>query len=59
MRLQIILSKDDERVYLIKQGLLDYLICLPWHISEGLEAHKRAKLLLRMVGPHMPLKPPS
>eukprot|EP00731_Ephydatia_muelleri_P005305 Em0002g1481a len=59
MRLQIIVSKDGERHCLIKQGLLDYLICLPWHISEGLEAHKRAKLLLVMVGSHIPLQPQS
>eukprot|EP00731_Ephydatia_muelleri_P037686 Em0535g5a len=59
MRLQIIVSKDGERHCLIKQGLLDYLICLPWHISEGLEAHKRAKLVLEMFGSHIPLQPPS
>ncbi|KAL5505523.1 hypothetical protein EMCRGX_G006971 [Ephydatia muelleri] len=59
MRLQIIVSKDGERHCLIKQGLLDYLICLPWHISEGLEAHKRAKLVSEMFGSHIPLQPPS
>eukprot|EP00731_Ephydatia_muelleri_P034901 Em0084g14a len=57
--LQMLLNNDDERQILIKQGLLDYLICLPWHISEGLEAHKRAKLLLEMVGCNIPLQPPS
>eukprot|EP00731_Ephydatia_muelleri_P005331 Em0002g1507a len=57
--LHIILSRDDEMQTLIKQGLLDYLICLPWHISEGLEARKKAKLLLEKVGSHMPLQPPS
>ena len=59
MSLKIILIKEDERQCLIKQGLLDYLICLPWHISEGLEAHKRAKQLLEMVGSHIPLQAPS
>ncbi|KAL5505517.1 hypothetical protein EMCRGX_G006963 [Ephydatia muelleri] len=57
--LHIILSRDNEIQTLIKQGLLDYLICLPWHISEGLEAQKKAKLLLEKVGSHMPLQPPS
>ena len=57
--LHIILSTDVEIQTLIKQGLLDYLICLPWHISEGLEARKRAKLLLEKVSSHMPLQPPS
>eukprot|EP00731_Ephydatia_muelleri_P005333 Em0002g1509a len=45
----IILSRDNEIQTLIKQGLLDYLICLPWHISEGLEARKREKLLLEKL----------
>ncbi|KAL5505507.1 hypothetical protein EMCRGX_G006952 [Ephydatia muelleri] len=57
--LHIILSRDNEIQTLIKQGLLDYLICLPWHISEGLEARKKAKLLLEKVSSHMPLQPPS
>ena len=59
IHIQMLLNNDDERQILIRQGLLDYLICLPWHISEGLEAHKRAKLLLEMVGCNIPLQPPS
>ena len=59
IHIQMLLSNDDERQILIKQGLLDYLICLPWHISDRLEAHKRAKLLLEMVGCNIPLQPPS
>ena len=57
--LQIILGRDDERQVLIKQGLLDYLTCLPWYIPKGSEAHKRAKAVLDMVGSHVPLQPPS
>ena len=59
IHIQMLLNSYDERQILIRQGLLDYLICLPWHISEGLEAHKRAKLLLEMVGCNIPLQPPS
>ena len=57
--LQIILNREGERQSLIKQGLLDYLICLPWHICKGCEGHKRVKLLLEMVSSHVPLQPPS
>ena len=38
--LQIILNREDERQSLIKQGLLDYLICLPWHICKGCESQE-------------------
>ena len=57
--LQIILGADDERQVLIKQGLLDYLVCLPWFIPERHRAHRRAHSLLDMVGAHVPLQPPS
>ena len=57
--LQIILNREDERQSLINQGLLDYLVCLPWHIPKECEGHKRSKLLLEMVGSHVPLQPPS
>ena len=57
--LQIILGRDDERQVLIKQGLLDYLVCLPWFIPERHRAHRRAHSLLDMVGAHVSLQPPS
>ena len=57
--LQVILNREDERQCFIKQGLLDYLICLPWHIPKGCEGHKRAKVLVETVGSHVPLQPPT
>ena len=57
--LQVILNGEDERQVLIKQGLLDYLTCLPWYIPKGSGAHERAKAVLDMVGSHVPLQPPS
>ena len=57
--LQVKLKGDNGRQVLIKQGLLDYLVCLPWFIPERHSAHRRAQSLLRMVGAHVPLQPPS
>lgn len=57
--LHIILRRDKERQLLIEQGLLGYLICLPWYMQEGNETHRRTKSLLDMVGSHVTLQPPS
>ena len=59
LSLQVKLQGDNGRKVLIKQGLLDYLVCLPWFIPERHRAHRRAHSLLDMVGAHMPLQPPS
>ena len=57
--LQVILGGENERQVLIKQGLLDYLVCLQWFIPEMHNAYPRTRRLLRMVGAHVPLQPPS
>ena len=57
--LQVILEGEKERQVLVKQGLLEYLTCLPWHMPKGSMAHQRAKSLVDMVGSHIVLQPPS
>ena len=57
--LQRALAKKDERATLQKQGLLDYLICLPWRFPKGSTAQKRAKSIVDMVGSHIQLQPPK
>ena len=57
--LQIVLEGERERQVLVKQGLLEYLTCLPWHMPKGSMAHQRAKSLVDMVGSHIVLQPPS
>ena len=57
--LQIVLEGERERQVLVKQGLLEYLTCLPWHMSKGSMTHQRAKSLVDMVGSHIVLQPPS
>ena len=57
--LQVVLEGEEERQVLVKQGLLEYLICLPWHMPKRSAAHQRAKSLVDMVGSHITLQPPS
>ena len=57
--LQVVLEGEKERQVLVKQGLLEYLTCLPWHMPKGSMAHQRAKSLVDMVGSHIVLQPPS
>ena len=57
--LQVFLEGERERQVLVKQGLLEYLTCLPWHMPKGSMAHQRAKSLVDMVGSHIILQPPS
>lgn len=57
--LHVVLEGEEERQVLVKQGLLEYLICFPWHMPKRSAAHQRAKSLVDMVGSHITLQPPS
>ena len=57
--LQVVLEGEKERQVLVKQGLLEYLTCLPWYMPKGSMAYQRAKSLVDMVGSHIVLQPPS
>ena len=59
LSLQVFLEGEKERQVLVKQGLLEYLTSLPWHMPKGSMAHQRAKSLVDMVGSHIVLQPPS
>ena len=55
----IILSNQSHRKVLIKEGLLDYIICLPWLTSGPVQ--DRAKELVTMIeqAPDVCIQPPS
>ena len=57
--LQLALAKDAERRVLQQQGLLDYCVCLPWHLPARSKAQQRARSVVDMVGSHIQLQPPS
>ena len=57
--LQNMLQGEDVRDILVKEGMLDYLQCLPWCLPQGSPAQARAKELVEFVGQKMQLQPPS
>ena len=57
--LHIMLAKEVHRDLLIREGLMDYITCMPWYTSGA--AEQRARALVRMVQqtPDVDLQPPS
>lgn len=53
--LQNMLGRDDHREVLCKEGLEDYITCMPTHVPVSLQ--EQAKELVRIVG-HIALQPP-
>lgn len=49
-------GRDYTCKVLIKEGLLDYVIALPWYVD--LEFQERAKALVYELGSHVQLQPP-
>ena len=57
--LQIILLSEKNRNVLITESLVDYVTCLPWHLSPDTKAHRRACELRLSLSQKMQLQPPS
>lgn len=62
MTLHIMLDYQDREVnrgILIREGLMDYITCMPWYTTGA--AEQRARALVRMVqqAPDVDLQPPS
>ena len=57
--LQILLARKVHRDVLIREGLMDYITCMPWYTTGA--AEQRARALVRMVqqAPDIDLRPPS
>ena len=57
--LHIMLGKEFHCDVLIREGLMDYITCMPWYTTGA--AEQRARALLRMVqqAPDVDLRPPS
>ena len=55
-----ILQSQDTRDILVRESLLEYLVCIPWlYPTNWTEEKKQAKDLLNSVGKHLQLQPPS
>lgn len=59
MALQNMLSRNNHRVILKHEGLLDYVTCLPWHLSGDLAERGRELVRLFQSDPHIELQAPS
>ena len=53
------LDREVHRDVLIREGLMDYITCMPWYTTGA--AEQRARALVRMVqqAPDVDLQPPS
>lgn len=59
MALQNMLSRENHRAILKRQGLLDYITCLPWHLSGDLVESGRELVRLFQFDSQIYLQPPS
>ena len=59
MTLHIMLAREVHRDVLIREGLMDYITCMPWYTTGA--AEQRARALVKMVqqAPDVDLQPPS
>ena len=56
--LQNMLSGSQAREILIKEELVDYVVCMPWYIPPGSRAQTRAHELVSCLHQTMQLQPP-
>ena len=54
-----ILCSGETRDVLVKEGLLDYLVCIPWLYPLHWPERKSASELVRFMRGHVTLRPPS
>ena len=57
--LQSMLASEEHREVLVREGLVDFLTCMPWYTTGP--AEERARDLVEMIqqAPDMKLQPPS
>ena len=51
------LSRPSHQEIMVDEGLLDYVICMPWYVPGEVKA--KADLVVRALAAHKPLQPPS
>lgn len=57
--LHIALLGDIEKQVLVKEGLTDYVVCLPWCIPKESRSYHRATSMISYLRGTMQLQPPS
>ena len=53
------LRSADMRDIFLQEGLMDYLVCLPWLYPQDWPERRQAQQLVAFMGQHVQLQPPS
>ena len=57
--MQNVLHDEETRDVLVREGLVDYIICMPWNVPQESRVQRRARELVVFLSQHMQLQPPS
>ena len=57
--LQVMLGRESHRAILLKEGILDFVTCIPWYISGPAQERARAVVSVIQQAPDVELQPPS
>lgn len=57
--MQNVLHDEEIRDVLEREGLIDYIICMPWNVPQEGRVQQRAKELVVFLSQHRQLQPPS
>lgn len=57
--MQNVLHDEEIRDVLVHEGLVDYIVCMPWNVPQENRVQQRAKELVTFLSQHMQLQPPS
>ena len=57
--MQNVLHDEEIRDVLVHEGLVDYIVCMPWNVPQESRVQQKAKELVTFLSQHMQLQPPS
>ncbi len=59
MCLRYELLGEYQRSCVVENGLVDYIVCLPWVVEAGSRAHRQTRELVAFLKGEMAIQPPS
>ena len=57
--MQNVLHDEETRDVLVCEGLVDYIVCMPWNVPQESRVQQRATELVTFLSQHIQLQPPS
>ena len=57
--LQVMLGREHHRDILLKEGILDFVTCMPWYVSGPAKERAKAVVVMIQQAPDVELQPPS